>query len=107
LSEKSFFVGEFIWFQSLEEFMSSNHKKENQKHVRVELKYCEHCGGLWVREGGAGVYCDRCAPKVADLPAPKKGAGRLTLPVAKRPAVEESAFEIPDSSDLEAAVGVA
>ena len=36
--------------------------KRNLKsgEVRVELKYCERCGGLWVREGGGGVYCNKC-----------------------------------------------
>ena len=87
--------------------MSSNSKNRNTEHVRVELKYCEHCGGLWVREGGGGVYCEKCEPKVADLPAPKKRAGRLTLPVGRRAVVDDHAPEIPDESDLEAAGGVA
>ena len=51
--------------------MSSNHKSEGNT-MKVELKYCEHCGGLWVRESGAGVYCAKCEPKVADLPIAKK-----------------------------------
>ena len=69
-------------------------------HVRVELKYCEHCGGLWVREGGAGVYCEKCAPKVADLPVPKK-PGRITLPTGRTTVVEDQ------ETDLQAAGGVA
>jgi len=77
--------------------------------VGMELKYCEHCGGLWVRERGAGtVYCDRCQAKVADLPAPRKRRGRLILPVRPHTAVEEYAFAIEedaadvDISDLDA-----
>src|SRR5438445_79638 len=42
----------------------TNKSKEN--NMRVELKYCEHCGALWVREGGGGVYCGKCEPKVAE-----------------------------------------
>ena len=58
--------------------MRRDHNGEKNKQVGVELKYCEHCGGLWVRERGAGmVYCERCQPKVADLPAPKRKPGRL------------------------------
>ena len=88
--------------------MSRHHKNLNSEHVRVELKYCEHCGGLWVREGGSGVYCDRCQPKVADLPAPKKRIRLANLPVARRTVVEECGSEIPgESLDLEAAGGVA
>lgn len=58
--------------------------KKREKTTRVELKYCEHCGGLWVREGGAGVYCDRCLPKVADLPIPKKRVRKAEVPVARK-----------------------
>jgi len=63
--------------------------------VGMELKYCEHCGGLWVRERGAGtIYCDRCQSKVADLPAPRKRRGRLILPVRAHTAVEEYSVEV-------------
>jgi len=78
--------------------------------VRVELKYCEHCGGLWVRERGAGVvYCDNCQPKVADLPISKKRPGRLILPVRPHTVVEDYEFEIEneDETDFEAAGGAA
>ena len=90
--------------------MDGNHRKEG---VRVELKYCEHCGGLWVREGGAGVYCPKCQPKVEDLPAPKKSAvprkrtAKVMLPVGRRPGLKESGFEVTEIADLEAAGGVA
>jgi hypothetical protein len=93
--------------------------------VGVELKYCEHCGGLWVRERGAGVvYCDRCRDKVDDLPALKKRPGRITLPggppaslaerygaerhgtESRRREVSQSAVDS-DSDDLQAMGGVA
>ncbi len=89
--------------------MKSNHE-DGRNEVGVELKYCEHCGGLWVRERGAGtVYCEKCQSKVADLPAPKTRTRRLTLPVRPHTAVEDYAFEIDldDVNDLEAAGGVA
>jgi hypothetical protein len=42
--------------------------------IEVELKYCERCGGLWLRLKGSGqVYCSSCEPYMADLPtAPLK-----------------------------------
>jgi hypothetical protein len=88
--------------------MKSDPEDTKKEPIRVELKYCEHCGGLWVRERGAGVvYCDNCQPKVADLPAPKKNPGRLILPVRPRTAVEDYEFEIDDEerTDFEAAAG--
>jgi len=77
--------------------------------VRVELKYCERCGALWVRERGTGlVYCDSCQLEVADLPMPKKKTRRARLPVGPNPSVEDcSAFLDGESTNLEAAGGVA
>jgi len=74
--------------------MKGDRKGEENKAVRMELKYCEHCGGLWVREPGAGVVCGNCQQKVADLPIPKKKPGRVTLPVRGHAAVEDYGFEV-------------
>jgi len=31
------------------------------RDMQVELKYCERCGGLWLRpQGTGGVYCSSC-----------------------------------------------
>lgn len=47
---------------------------------RLELKYCELCGGLWLRRAGAPlVYCPACRPRMASLPPP-----RALRPGAKR-----------------------
>jgi Zn-finger nucleic acid-binding protein len=38
--------------------------------LSLELKYCERCGGLWLRPaGGAQIYCMACAQQMAQLPA--------------------------------------
>jgi hypothetical protein len=89
--------------------MRSNHKKGENIAVRVELKYCEHCGGLWVREHGEGeVYCEKCQPKVADLPVPKKRPGRVMLPQQGSSVADDLGIGIPEKvPDLEAAGGVA
>ena len=87
--------------------MNSNRRnKENE--TRVELKYCEHCGSLWVREGGAGVYCQKCQPKIADLPIPKRQR-RPKLPMPKRTVVEtyDSVIQQDGVGDLEAVGGAA
>jgi len=37
----------------------------------VELKYCERCGGLWLRPRGcAGVHCASCSACLAAMPDP-------------------------------------
>ena len=87
--------------------MSRDHR-DKKGSVGVELKYCEHCGALWVRECGSGiVYCDNCRPKVADLPAPKPKLSRLILPIRPHTEIEDYEFEIDveDTSDFEAAGG--
>jgi hypothetical protein len=83
----------------------SEGNNENKNEVRVELKYCERCGGLWLREcGTGGVYCGSCQLIVADLPIPKKPQ-RVTLPVRRASVLDDYSFENgdDDSLDFEAA----
>jgi hypothetical protein len=43
------------------------------QEIQLELKYCERCGGLWLRELGCGeVYCINCMAAMNELPAPRK-----------------------------------
>ena len=36
----------------------------------LELKYCERCGGLWLREKGCEeVLCEACSARKAEFPA--------------------------------------
>ncbi len=36
--------------------------------IHFELKYCERCGGLWLRpREAAAVYCHACARQMADI----------------------------------------
>ncbi|MFZ1008953.1 MAG: hypothetical protein WAN65_19085 [Candidatus Sulfotelmatobacter sp.] len=42
-----------------------------QEELRFELKYCERCGGLWLRPAGGGqTYCAGCARQMGELPVP-------------------------------------
>jgi hypothetical protein len=42
---------------------------EGLEIVRLELKYCERCGGLWMRTWGTDeIYCPTCAVEMSDLP---------------------------------------
>ena len=52
-----------------------NEKEDNRSgsELQFELKYCERCGGLWLRPaGGAQVYCVGCAREMAQLPPASK-----------------------------------
>jgi Zn-finger nucleic acid-binding protein len=49
--------------------------------VEVELKYCERCGGLWVRPVGSDrVLCGSCAEKMAEIELPAKSF-RVQMPI--------------------------
>ena len=62
--------------------------------VEVELKYCERCGGLWLRPcGSARVFCGTCAPKMAALDVAEEPRVRFSLPMP-----------VDDRGDLEAAI---
>jgi Transcription factor zinc-finger len=42
---------------------------ELSAELEVELKYCERCGGLWLRAvGRRQIYCPPCIPKMAKMP---------------------------------------
>ena len=41
----------------------------SSRYPKLELKYCERCGGLWLRpQGGEAVYCASCAHDIGELP---------------------------------------
>lgn len=47
-----------------------------------ELKYCERCGGLWLRARGAdALYCAGCARLMRELPP--RGAAPSPRPAAR------------------------
>jgi Zn-finger nucleic acid-binding protein len=44
-------------------------KARSEAEISFELKYCERCGGLWLRPtGGEQIYCRVCAGAMAELP---------------------------------------
>jgi hypothetical protein len=44
--------------------------------LSLELKYCERCGGLWLRPaGGRQIYCAACGKAMAELPPAACDAG--------------------------------
>jgi hypothetical protein len=57
-------------------------EKQESTFEQMELKYCERCGGLWLRRRGSErVYCEACVPKMEELPQVRaRGAARLQTP---------------------------
>ncbi len=52
--------------------------------VQVELKYCERCGGLWLRpHSGIGIYCAACQASLKAMPNP--GAPPPRKPRRRKP----------------------
>ena len=50
--------------------MRPKSSRETASELQLELKYCERCGGLWLRPAGRmQVYCATCAGEMAKLPA--------------------------------------
>ncbi len=56
--------------------MRLKHGRTPTSDSEFELKYCERCGGLWVRPvGGGQIYCTTCARAMAELPPASHEAG--------------------------------
>jgi hypothetical protein len=46
----------------------------NSEIIELELKYCERCGGLWLRVRGKNdVYCAPCAVQLLESPGGRQG----------------------------------
>ena len=75
--------------------------------MKFELKYCERCGGLWLRPaGGEQIYCAGCGREMAKLPAVSRKADASTPDESGWDGEEH--FEIDDDGgDLGAVGGVA
>ncbi len=47
-----------------------------ETEVKIELKYCERCGGLWLRRvGNTEIYCVTCAPEMSVVARPRRVPG--------------------------------
>jgi len=55
---------------------------EEMKVVQLELKYCERCGGLWLRiRGKQEPYCSACAAAMSEVAISRKSTRSARLPV--------------------------
>jgi len=59
---------------------TKSEEDKSANEMRLELKYCERCGGLWLRPvGGEQVYCVICARQMAELPPGSCEVGRARM----------------------------
>jgi hypothetical protein len=50
--------------------------------IQLELKYCEYCGGLWLRQKGqTEIYCSSCLPCVTRCAVANGSRSKARLPV--------------------------
>ena len=55
---------------------------EEGEALQLELKYCERCGGLWLRlKGTQEIYCSSCAVALSEVAISRKSKRPPRLPV--------------------------
>lgn len=55
---------------------------EDLEIIALELKYCERCGGLWMRrQGSEEVYCASCVLQMLEISFPQRQRTKPRLPV--------------------------
>jgi hypothetical protein len=70
----------------------ANSRQTNE--LRLELKYCERCGSLWLRPGeGDQRYCAPCAQVIAELPPPSREPRSAGTTVEVRFDLDDIEFE--------------
>lgn len=76
--------------------------------LSLELKYCERCGGLWLRPvGGCQIYCVTCGRDIAQLPPASHEPGRPRVPQGPQWGDDCLGYEDEEGMDLDASGGVA
>lgn len=85
-------------------------KKESGSvnELQLELKYCERCGGLWLRPvGGGQIYCVACGRDMAQLPSASKEPESTKLRRRSRRVGDDEDFEECGRVDRDEAGGAA
>ena len=75
-------------------------ENKNVELLRMELKYCECCGSLWLRQcGSTQIYCASCSPNVLLWPAVTTIVHRARVPNGPRPG-EDERFDLDLDADF-------
>jgi len=65
--------------------------------VQLELKYCESCGGLWLRpKGSQQVECASCATRFKRAFGRLRESGRARLPRFRNLELDSAASDMPE-----------
>jgi len=81
--------------------------------IQLELKYCERCGGLWLRvQGTEGIHCGSCRVRLAAMPNPAEPPPLLRRLRRRRERVREQGIDdqredLQSSARIECLEGVA
>jgi Zn-finger nucleic acid-binding protein len=89
-------------------------ESSSANELQFELKYCERCGGLWLRPAGGGqIYCVACGRAMGELPPAtyvRDGGKGARMPQGPQWGADDrdvESYEEYEGLDLDAAGGVA
>ncbi|MGB8583091.1 MAG: hypothetical protein WCD47_19900 [Candidatus Sulfotelmatobacter sp.] len=83
-------------------------KSISTNEVSLELKYCERCGGLWLRPvGGEQIYCVACGRAMAELPPASREIEKPRVPRGPLLAINAVEFDADEGTDMESVGGAA
>jgi Zn-finger nucleic acid-binding protein len=86
--------------------MKGKAQQRSTNELQLELKYCERCGGLWLRPvGGGQIYCVACGREMAQLPPPSKDRETAQLPQGPRWGTDEDDADVERDEDLDLDAG--
>jgi hypothetical protein len=64
-------------------------KSEGLEIIQLELKYCERCGRLWLRQRDTGgVYCEECTSEIPNFSLCGRRTSRPHLPMNEQIEIE-------------------
>jgi Zn-finger nucleic acid-binding protein len=91
---------------------TEDENRRSDAEVQFELKYCERCGGLWLRPmGGGQIYCRACWGEMKKLPTvitySEEGERMARGPQWYEDSAEDESYEEDEGLDLDAAGGTA
>ncbi|MDP9159940.1 MAG: hypothetical protein M3O09_06885 [Acidobacteriota bacterium] len=71
-------------------------ESERWEVVQLELKYCERCGGLWIRALNSPiVYCAPCAIEMTQVAVPRRRTVKTSSVVTPVQPASRSGREVP------------